>query len=213
MCLAASCSTQQPLGQWAMRWQLIARFPARLFVLSSFFHVILLTLLTLIFNVSMATSWLGFIALFGIVSFSLLGILIEFLPRWGGQSEIQYGRYFMIFLLQFSGLLLMELGMFTHVILHYSGLSLLLLSWVLALQSLNWVYQWSDFKQATALHNSRYMMWVLMLIMLASIIANITSNQAPNQFILWSVIFLNSLLALVLGRQFTRLEFKKVYPQ
>ena len=148
MCLAAPCSTR-PIGKWEQRLNQIVRHPLRLFTLSSALHgaTFLLQSTAGVFS----DPWSGVLILFTLLSFVFLGYLLEYLPGWTSQPEIQYAHYFVIFLLQFGGLLGLQFGLGGHPTLLIAGGVLVTAGWILGMKSLCWVLQWSSFLHIPAL--------------------------------------------------------------
>jgi len=154
-------SPQQPSAK--SFWHTFSAAPHRLFFFSGAVQLILPLLLWSIeligrytniwppLNTIIPSTWThGFIMIYGLFIFFILGFLMTVFPRWMNTKTIEKEQYLSPFIWLNVGLIIFELSLFFNPSSIFSGLAIFLFGWVVAIRIL-----YKTFKAAPA-QNKRY---------------------------------------------------------
>ena len=133
-------------GLYSRAWWRIASQPHRLFVFSALVHSLLLLVLygADLIKLPSAIPVLSTMIIFGLGGFTLLGLLLHFLPAWLNTSDVDYAVYGTSYNLGFIAMVLLQIALLTASSwLIVSGLLLMASAWLPAGVALKWCFRWT----------------------------------------------------------------------
>jgi uncharacterized protein involved in response to NO len=149
-------------------WNTFSAAPHRLFFFSGAIQLILPMLIWSIeltgrytslwtpLNTLIPSTWAhGFVMIYGVFIFFIMGFLMTVFPRWMNTQTIEKEHYISPFIWMNMGLLIFEFSLFFDAISLFSGLGIFLLGWINGISLL-----YKTFKKAPA-QNKRYEIVVL----------------------------------------------------